>query len=143
MPGYYEYRHTVGLEETNLVGTVYYVSYLRWQGRCWEMMLKDKGLTGLLAEDLELVTLRAECEFFADITAFDDLSIRMRLEELSRTEIELNFDYVRIHDGAEQLVARGRRRIDCTHGPDAAPSQVPVALRAALLPYAETPIPSK
>ena len=34
MEPYYEYRHIVSFEETNLVGNVYYVNYLRWQGRC-------------------------------------------------------------------------------------------------------------
>ena len=29
----FEYRHVVGFEETNLVGNVYYVSHLSWQGR--------------------------------------------------------------------------------------------------------------
>ena len=41
MDKYYEYPHTVGFEETNLVGNVYYVNYLRWQGRCREMFLKQ------------------------------------------------------------------------------------------------------
>ena len=49
MPGYYEIRHTVGFEETNLVGNVYYVNYLRWQGRCREMFLKENA-AGVLAE---------------------------------------------------------------------------------------------
>ncbi len=43
MTDYYEIRHTVGFEETNLVGNVYYVNYLRWQGRCRETFLKDQG----------------------------------------------------------------------------------------------------
>ncbi len=42
-PDYYEYRHLVGFEETNLVGNVYYVNYLRWQGRCREMFLRDRA----------------------------------------------------------------------------------------------------
>ena len=32
MDQYYEYRHVVGFEETNLVGNVYFVNHLRWQG---------------------------------------------------------------------------------------------------------------
>ena len=34
----YEYRHVVGFEETNLIGNVYYVNHVRWQGaaaRCF------------------------------------------------------------------------------------------------------------
>ena len=41
MEQYYEYRHVVGFEETNLVGNVYYVNYVRWQGRCREMFLLE------------------------------------------------------------------------------------------------------
>ena len=47
MTGYYEIRHTVGFEETNLVGNVYYVNYLRWQGRCREMFLRDHAPASL------------------------------------------------------------------------------------------------
>ena len=45
MDKYYEYPHMVGFEETNLVGNVYYVNYLRWQGRCREMFLGARPRT--------------------------------------------------------------------------------------------------
>ena len=60
---YFEYRHTVGFEETNIVGNVYYVNYLRWQGRCREMFLKQLA-PDVLAEvqdDLKLFTLKVDC----------------------------------------------------------------------------------
>jgi len=138
MDPYYEIRHMVGFEETNLVGNVYYVNYLRWQGRCREMFLLQKAPTVLddIRDDLKLFTLKCEAEFFAEITAFDELSIRMRLEDLTQTQIGFSFDYVRLRDG-ETLVARGRQRIACMRGPngDTKPSLVPEALRKALLPY--------
>lgn len=140
MTDYYEIRHTVGFEETNLVGNVYYVNYLRWQGRCREMFLRDKapGVLAQLQDDLKLFTLRVECDFFAEITAFDELSVRMRLEELTQTQIQFSFDYVRLRDGLENLVARGRQRIACMRGPNTAtvPARVPEELRRALLAYA-------
>jgi enediyne biosynthesis thioesterase len=140
MAGYYEIRHTVGFEETNLVGNVYYVNYLRWQGRCREMFLKEKAPAVLaeLQQDLKLFTLKVECEFFSEITAFDELSVRMRLEELTQTQIQFAFDYVKITDGVEFLVARGRQRIACMRGPntDTVPARVPAQLRDALAAYA-------
>jgi enediyne core biosynthesis thioesterase len=143
MTNYYEIRHTVGFEETNLVGNVYYVNYLRWQGRCREMFLKQKAPAVLedMRDDLKLFTLKVECEFFAEITAFDELSIRMRLEELTQTQIQFAFDYVKLGD-FESLIARGLQRIACMRGPNTAtvPSRVPAALREALAPYSETPI---
>ncbi|HEV7648556.1 MAG TPA: acyl-CoA thioesterase [Actinophytocola sp.] len=143
MSAYYEIRHTVGFEETNLAGNVYYVNYLRWQGRCREMFLKEKAPHVLadLRDDLKLFTLKVECEFFAEITAFDELSVRMRLEELTQTQIQFSFDYVRIVDGIESLVARGRQRIACMRGPnnDTVPARVPAALREAIAQYSMTP----
>lgn len=142
MAGYYEIRHTVGFEETNLVGNVYYVNYLRWQGRCREMFLKEKAPAVLeeLQLDLKLFTLKVECEFFSEITAFDELSVRMRLEELTQTQIQFAFDYVKIAEGVEFLVARGRQRIACMRGPntDTVPARVPTQLRDALAAYASS-----
>ncbi|PSL52760.1 enediyne biosynthesis thioesterase [Saccharothrix carnea] len=144
MSNYYEIRHTVGFEETNLVGNVYYVNYLRWQGRCREMFLKENAPSVLrdLQDDLKLFTLKVECEFFSEITLFDELSVRMRLEELTQTQIQFSFDYVKVTDGQELLVAKGRQRIACMRGPNTntVPSRVPDDLRKALAPYAETPV---
>ncbi|WP_367138235.1 acyl-CoA thioesterase [Saccharothrix sp. HUAS TT1] len=144
MSDYYEIRHTVGFEETNLVGNVYYVNYLRWQGRCREMFLKENAPSVLadLQDDLKLFTLKVECEFFSEITLFDELSVRMRLEELTQTQIQFSFDYVKVTGGQEVLVAKGRQRIACMRGPNTntVPSRVPDDLRKALAPYAEAPV---
>jgi len=144
MDKYYEYRHVVGFEETNLVGNVYYVNYLRWQGRCREMFLREHA-PAVLAEvtaDLKLFTLKVECEFTAEITAFDELSVRMRLEELTQTQIAFAFDYVRVSGDEELLVARGRQRIACMRGPNTntVPTRVPESLRRALEPYRTQPV---
>lgn len=146
VPPYYEIRHRVGFEETNLVGNVYYVNYLRWQGRCREMFLLERA-PGVLAEirdDLKLFTLSCECEFFAEITAFDELSVRMRLEDLTQTQVAFAFDYVRLRPDGEDLVARGRQRVACMRGPntDTRPTRVPEALRLALEPYGSGAAPA-
>ncbi len=142
MTAYYEIRHTVGFEETNLVGNVFYVNYLRWQGRCQEVFLKQKAPNVLreLQLDLQLFTLNAECEFFANVSAFDELSIRMNIEELTQTQIQFSFDYVKLtEDGKEQPVGRGYQRIACMRGQgsDTVPCWVPDELRLALAPYSE------
>jgi enediyne biosynthesis thioesterase len=136
---YYEYQHIVSFEETNLVGNVYYVNYVRWQGRCREMFLLERAPDVLdeLRRDLKLFTLKSECEYLAEISAFDQISIRMQLEELTQTQIAFAFDYVKVSDEAEILVARGRQRIACMRGPNGqtSPARVPESLRLALQPY--------
>lgn len=142
MDQYYEYRHVVGFEETNLVGNVYFANYVRWQGRCREMFLVEHapGVLDELRHDLKLFTIKTECEYLAEVTAFDELSIRMRLEDLTQTQIGLAFDYVRLRDGAQELIARGRQRIACMRGPNGStsPVRVPDQLRQALEDFAVT-----
>lgn len=140
MDKYFEYLHTVGFEETNIVGNVYYVNYLRWQGRCREMFLQQRAPDVLseLQDDLKLFTLKVDCEFYAEITAFDQLAVRMRLVELAQTQVEFSFDYYRLDiDGSERLIARGRQRVACMRGPNnrTVPSRVPDSLVRALEPY--------
>jgi enediyne core biosynthesis thioesterase len=140
MDRFYEHRHVVGFEETNLVGNVYYVNYLRWQGRCREMFLFEHAPDVLadLRGDLKLLTIKAECEYFAEVSAFDEVSIRMRLQELTQTQIGFTFDYVRVSGSLELLVAKGGQRVACMRGADGhtVPTRVPQALQAALEPYA-------
>ncbi|TDV41069.1 acyl-CoA thioesterase [Actinophytocola oryzae] len=148
MTGYYEIRHRVGFEETNFVGNVYYVNYLRWQGHCRERFLVEMApavLAEIMHDDLKLFTLKAECEFFAEITAFDELSVRMRLEELTQTQILFSFDYVHLRqDGQESLIARGKQRIACMRGPNnnTVPSRVPASLLKALAPFTTAGAPN-
>jgi enediyne core biosynthesis thioesterase len=137
MDDYFEYRLTVGLEETNLVGNVYFVNYLSWQGRCRELFLKHHAPAVLadLRAGLKLFTLKVDCEFYAEITAFDELAVRMRLIELARTQLEFGFDYIRVD--SETLVARGRQRVACMRTLDhhTVPTPIPEQLARALEPY--------
>ena len=143
-PRHYEIRHVVGFEETNLVGNVYYVNYLRWQGRCREMFLRDEapGVLREVQDDLKLFTLKVECEFFSELAVFDELAIRMTLVDLGPSRIEFSFDYVKVDGGEETLVGRGRQKIVCMRGPNQAtvPTRVPEELVRALEPYRAVPV---
>ena len=115
MEKYYEYRHLVGFEETNLVGNVYYVNYLRWQGRCREMFLHDHApeILDELSRDLALATVRCSCEYLAELEAFDEIVLRMRLGGVVQNRITLNFEYWRQNKEGEELIARGEQVIAC------------------------------
>lgn len=136
----YEYRHIVGFEETNLVGNVYYVNHIRWQGRCREMFLKEHAPDVLpaLMEDLRLVTVRCACDYLAELSAFDELVIRMRLGAMTQNRLTLLFEYYRQTGGREEMVARGEQEVACMRCQDGqlVPTHVPNSLRRALEPYA-------
>jgi enediyne biosynthesis thioesterase len=140
MPAY-EYRHIVGFEETNLVGNVYYVNHLRWQGRCREMFLRDHAPDVLteLEHGLALVTTRCSCDYVAELSAFDEVIIKMRLGVLMQNRMTMIFEYWRHDDRGEELVAKGEQQIACLRreGGNLIPSPVPRSLREALKNYAD------
>jgi enediyne biosynthesis thioesterase len=135
----YEYRHIVGFEETNLVGNVYYVNHVSWQGRVREMFLRDHApdVVDELKRGLSLATLRVSCEYIAELAAFDEVIIRMRLGALTQSRITLRFEYWRAGGDGEELVARGEQEIACLrrNGPHLEPAPVPTSLREALREY--------
>src|SRR4029434_1206815 len=105
----YEHRLIVGFEETNLVGNVYYVNHIRWQGRVREMFLRDHAPDVLdeLSRGLALATLRCSCEYFTELHAFDEVLIRMTLAEMAQNRITMRYEYWRLHKGGEELAAKG------------------------------------
>ena len=136
----YDYAHVVTLEETNLVGNVYFVSHLRWQGHCRELFLRERA-PGVLAElggRLVLVTVKCSCEYFAELEAFDRVLVRMSLGELRESRVVMRFEYLREAGGERELVARGEQEIGCLEraGTGLRPLPVPDELREALAPYA-------
>ncbi len=137
----YEYRHVVGLEETNLVGNVYYVNHLRWQGRCREMFLRDNApaLLEQLEGDFAMATVHCSCDYLDELRAFDEIVVRMRLAAITLHKLSLVFEYHRLSPGGEQVVARGRQEIVCLRRQDGemVPTPVPDDLRQALRAYGD------
>ena len=141
----FEYRHLVGFEETNLVGNVYYLNHLRWQGRCREMFLREHapGVAQQLQTGLALATTHCACEYFSELVAFDEVIVRMRLASMIQNRLELEFDYWRANSGGggdgggEELIARGRQGIACLRrtADGTVPEPIPDELREALRPY--------
>jgi enediyne biosynthesis thioesterase len=138
-PRTYDYRHVVTLEDTNLVGNVYYASHVRWQGRCRDLFLRDHApqIIDELRRDLRLVTTRCACDYFAELSVFDVVSVRMRLVELAPSRITMAFDYERDGGSGAELVARGEQQVVAMRRQDGrwVAAAVPDALRAALEPY--------
>jgi enediyne biosynthesis thioesterase len=136
---HYEYRHIVGFEETNLVGNVYYTRHVSWQGRCREMFLREHAPEILddLNHGFALATTRVACEYLAELSAFDEIVIRMRLAALKLNRITMLFEYWRVNSDGEELVARGEQEVVCMQreGGKMIPTPIPPGLREALSAY--------
>lgn len=137
----YDYRHVVTLEETNVVGNVYFSNYVRWQGHCREHFLMERapGLLRALTEDLALVTVSCTCDYFSELYATDTVELRMTLDVVEGNRVSMMFGYYRINATQAELVARGSQTVACmkraAHGVEPVP--VPEELRHALKPYVQ------
>lgn len=136
----FDYRHVVGFEETNLVGNVYYVNHLRWQGRAREMFLRQY-VPEILAEldhGLALVTLQCSCQYLGELKAFDRVVVRMFLNAIAQNRIAMRFEYWR-EGKKDELVGRGEQEIACMRrqGEDLLPISIPAALQEVLAEFAE------
>lgn len=136
----FEYRHVVGFEETNLVGNVYFAHYVRWQGKCREMFLREHAadVAELLRRDFAMVTTRCSCDYFAELRALDDLVIEMRIASMSQGRVTMRFDYLRTGPSGRQLVARGEQEVAAMQriGDQLEPRPFPPSLARALAQYA-------
>jgi enediyne biosynthesis thioesterase len=139
MTPYFEYRHIVGLDETNVVGNVYFAHFVRWQGRCRELFLRERvpDLIAELGDGLKIFTLTSSCEYLAEVFAFEEISVRMRLAELTQTQVAFTFNYVRLRGEVEEPVASGQQRVLCMRTGDGGlkPARVPPSFREALAPF--------
>lgn len=136
---FFEYRHIVCFEETNFVGNVYFAHYIRWQGHCRELFVQEHAPTLLerFSNGFALVTVRCACEYFSELSPFDDVSIRMSLGAIDRNRLLLRFEYVRLSGPHPGVVASGEQEVACMHrderGLSATP--IPAQLLTALKPY--------
>jgi len=132
----FEYRHVVGLEETNVVGNVYFVNHVRWQGRCRELFLREHAPSVLdeFARGLSLVTTSCSVDYVDELRALDEVLVQMWLEALSVGRLAMRFEYYRLGEAGRSLVARGRQEVACLRrGPQgASPEPLPRALVQAL-----------
>ena len=137
----YEMRHVVAFEETNLLGNVYYVNFISWQGRCRELFLRDHAPRMLeeIRNGLVLVTTRCSCEYLKELGPFDEVVIRMHFGGATQNRLTMKFDYVLAAERDEQQVARGEQQVAFMRreGGRIVPAPIPEELLRAARAYEE------
>ncbi len=92
-----------------------------------------------LERGLVLVTTRVACDYFNELYAFDEVSVRMRAGPVTQSRVTMLFEYWRVTPAGEELIARGEQQIACLRkeGEQHVPTPVPAVLRQALAQYVE------
>lgn len=110
-PRCYEMRHLATFAETSGAGFVYYSHLITWQSECRERFGYEhcpeymRGLAG----ELTMLTCTASCEYLGEIWAADLIAVRLSIPWVRLHFMKGEFGFYRLHDGTEDLVARGEQ----------------------------------
>ena len=103
------------------------------------MFLREKApeVLQMLREGLYLVTVKVSCEYLQELFAFDEVLLRMRVDNLTQNGVTMMFDYFKTEDGEAVLVATGKQKIASFRKRDEilSPVQLPQQLRNTLKRY--------
>jgi enediyne core biosynthesis thioesterase len=129
----FDYRHTVTLDETNVVGNVYFAHFLHWQGHCRELFLARHApgvLSAMQCGDLAIVTVSCSMNYYAECFALDDIDVVMTLRTTTGNRLAMDFDFRR----NDELAARGSQTVACMRRTDSGvvPTEIPPELSNAL-----------
>ncbi|MDH3727106.1 MAG: SDR family NAD(P)-dependent oxidoreductase [Myxococcales bacterium] len=105
---------STSLQDSNLVGNLYFSNYSAWQGR-----LRDRLLHDIAPECFDLRQLEAqpECLFFSthhlrEAMPFDSIETQMSVKTMYEGALDLWFDYHRIDmTGTREKLAVGEHRV--------------------------------
>jgi enediyne polyketide synthase len=100
---------TTSMEESNLVGNIYFSNYYRWQSRTLDRFLFEASGDYFRGEraDGDLRCLTTRIQHLREAMPFDEIEVVMALEALYRNGLRLHFDFYRISP---------RERVKLAHG---------------------------
>jgi acyl-CoA thioesterase FadM len=102
------------LEESNLVGNIYYANYFSWQRRLLDQFLYtiDRNYLRGIGAAGEMICLRSRMDFLREAMPFDPVRVAMCLRTLSECGAEFQFEFHRVlDDGVLQKLSIGKQLI--------------------------------
>ncbi|WP_158624775.1 acyl-CoA thioesterase [Gynurincola endophyticus] len=114
---YYSLSFDVLLENTNMVGNVYFSNYFSWMGKIREQFILEhypETIDMLSKNSLALITLSCNCTFYDELFAGEKVEMRMYLESLKSYKVKMKIEYYKSNDKQiSKLAAIGFHEIGC------------------------------
>jgi acyl-CoA thioesterase FadM len=102
------------LEESNLVGNVYFANYFAWQGKVRDLFLHrlaPEFFRGIGSEG-EMVCLRSRMDYLREAMPFDRIQVVMTVRSIRTCGAVLGFEYFRLEeDGRRQKLSVGTHEV--------------------------------
>lgn len=102
------------LEESNLVGNVYYGNYFIWQGRILDLFLYSVAPDYLRVSNPrgEIVCLYSRMNYLREAMPFDKIRVFLYVESVSQSGAVFNFEFFREqHDGSTEKLHVGQQEV--------------------------------
>jgi hypothetical protein len=119
-----EYRFETSLEDSNLVGNIYFASYAIWQGRALDRALYETlpSAYGRRAPG-EFRTAYSKVVHLRESRPFEPIVVRVYVDDVTAGDALLSFDYYRMaQDEGRIKIATGENRVEWAvpgHDPEA------------------------
>lgn len=107
----FEYRSTVTVGDTNVLGNMYFANYFKLQGAAREMWFHERIDPGFscFADGLIVVTSSADCDYFKDFYLTNRILIQLQVESIGKASVELLFSF--FSEDTLELHAVGRQKL--------------------------------
>lgn len=116
MPVVHDGRFLTSLEESNLVGNVYYGNYFIWQGRVRDRMLYEVYPEWFTQYEYasEMVCTHSRLNYLRDAMPFDEVVVEMSVTGVWENKVDFVFQYYRaLSEGAREKLAVGYQTAYC------------------------------
>ncbi|MFA5894000.1 MAG: acyl-CoA thioesterase [Candidatus Margulisiibacteriota bacterium] len=108
------FEKTAYLHDTNLFGNVYFARYFEWQGMAREEFFRQvmPNIQQFLKSGIRLVTIDASMQYKKEVTLFDQVLIKLAVDNLKISTFDLIFTFV--NKNTNDVIATGKQKIGFT-----------------------------
>ncbi len=87
---WFEHKHCVTFVDTNMVGNVYFATYVMWMGKCRDMIMADHypEIQSHIKNGFGFATEFVHMDYLKETFLFDEICIRLTVKDISRTRLE-------------------------------------------------------
>jgi enediyne biosynthesis thioesterase len=124
---WFEYHHRVTFVDTNMVGNVYFATYVQWMGKCRDMIMAEHypQIQDHIRAGFGFATEYAHMDYLHETFLFDEMMVRMTVKEITRTRVEFLCEIV--NQATNAVHARGTQAVvwvNAQHQPSLMPDEL-------------------
>jgi enediyne biosynthesis thioesterase len=124
---WFEYHHRVTFADTNMVGNVYFATYVLWMGKCRDMIMAEHypEIQDHIRNGFGFATEYAHMDYLHETFLFDEVVVRMMVKDITRTRVEFLCEIV--NSATNMVHARGTQAVvwvNTQHQPSLMPDEL-------------------